>query len=171
MILDQLYCQVIFRLKIRSLYCKVFLCYIFTLGFPQQVLTFTFINTPFPFGDRSHCFQLPHDMVIFMSISQTVNIWSVLPFGVRSRPQGCSHQCFHLWHYTVRNTDLHGNWLLLQPTSGTEGGWKPDGNSGACLGNPIFTTRTCHQWYPWWLSHSTVPDTEPGSDPGTQKKR
>lgn len=122
------------------------------------------------FGDRSHCFQLPQHMVIFMSISQTVNIWSVLPFGVQSRPQGCSHQCFHFWHYTVRNTDLHGNWLLLQPMSGTEGGWKPNGNSGSCLGNPIFTTRTCHQCYPGWLLPSPVPDTEPGSDPGTQKK-
>lgn len=80
-----------------------------------------------------------------------------------SRPQGCSQQCFHLWHYTVQNTDVRGNVLLLQSVSGTEGGWKPDSDSGACLGNPLFTTRTC-------LLPSTVPDTQPGLHPGAQQR-
>lgn len=110
------------------------------------------------FGDRSRCFLY---MVISKSTSQAVNIWR--PFGVRSRPQGCSHQCFHLQHYTVQNTDICGNWVLLQPVSGTEGRWKPDCNSGARLGSPVFTTRACHRWYPGWAMASTVPDTEPGS--------
>lgn len=121
------------------------------------------------FGDRSHCFLLPQQMVIFMSTSQT---WTsnVSPFGVMSRPQGCSQQCFNLWHYTVQNTDVCGNVLLLQSISGTEGGGKPGSDSGACLGNPLFITRMCHWWYSGCPLCSTVPDTQPGLHPGAQKR-
>lgn len=121
------------------------------------------------FGDRSHCLLLPQQMVIFMSTSQT-QASDVSPFGVMSRPQGCSQQCFHLWHCTVQNTDVGGNVLLPHSISGTEGGCKPDSDSGACLGNSMFTTRTWHWWYPGCPLCSTVPDTQPGLHPRAQKR-
>lgn len=115
------------------------------------------------FGDRSHCFLLPQSMVIFMSTSQ-IGASDVSPFGVMSRPQGCSQQCFHLSHYTIQNT-MHVE-------------------MSHCF-SQCQALREMRTW-PWCMPGkatayhqdmslmvprmSLVPDTQPGLHPGAQKK-
>lgn len=91
-------------------------------------------------GDRSHCFLLPQQMVIFVSTSQT-RASNVSPFGVMSRPQGAASSAF-ISDTTQFKTQkyIHGNVMLLQSISGTEGGWKP----------PVTVV---HVWETHWTCH------------------